>query len=252
MTSAEGEQPLPAGTPVTFQRVSGHRDGNATACPGDVLYALLPDLRIRAAQYAGPLAGAHPARRLDEAARRHVGGSERCAALRRRQLARRRAGRHPLRGVAARPSRRSRPSLCAPTGSGAPRSTSRAPGTIQARFPGDATRAPLESRHAGDHGRARARDGGLVAADPAPPARRGQRRRDARSRRPRRRVARAQGGPPLPPRAPPPARALRNGRYLSFFRHAATRPVPRDGARARRVGAALRARGRAEQRAERP
>jgi hypothetical protein len=36
---------FPAGTPVTFQRISGHRDGDATACPGDGLYAQLPHLR---------------------------------------------------------------------------------------------------------------------------------------------------------------------------------------------------------------
>jgi len=58
VTSAGGEtNRYPAGTPVTFQRISGHRDGNATSCPGDVLYSQMPELRIRAAQYAGPLAG---------------------------------------------------------------------------------------------------------------------------------------------------------------------------------------------------
>jgi hypothetical protein len=35
----------PAGTPVTFQRISGHRDGDNTSCPGEVLYAQLPALR---------------------------------------------------------------------------------------------------------------------------------------------------------------------------------------------------------------
>jgi N-acetylmuramoyl-L-alanine amidase len=35
----------PSGRPVTFQRISGHRDGDATACPGDGLYAQLPQLR---------------------------------------------------------------------------------------------------------------------------------------------------------------------------------------------------------------
>jgi hypothetical protein len=35
----------PAGTQVTFDAISGHRDGNATACPGDALYAQLPRLR---------------------------------------------------------------------------------------------------------------------------------------------------------------------------------------------------------------
>jgi hypothetical protein len=36
-----------AGTPVTMDRISGHRDGDNTACPGDSLYAQLPDLRAR-------------------------------------------------------------------------------------------------------------------------------------------------------------------------------------------------------------
>jgi hypothetical protein len=34
-----------AGTPVTLDRISGHRDGDNTSCPGDALYAQLPDLR---------------------------------------------------------------------------------------------------------------------------------------------------------------------------------------------------------------
>jgi hypothetical protein len=38
---------FPRGTPVTIQRVSGHRDTNATSCPGDLLYAQLGDLRAR-------------------------------------------------------------------------------------------------------------------------------------------------------------------------------------------------------------
>jgi hypothetical protein len=58
VTSAGGEtNRYRSGTPVTFERVSGHRDGNATSCPGDVLYGELDDLRVRAAQYAGPLSG---------------------------------------------------------------------------------------------------------------------------------------------------------------------------------------------------
>ena len=35
----------PAGAQVTLQRISGHRDADATACPGDGLYAQLPRLR---------------------------------------------------------------------------------------------------------------------------------------------------------------------------------------------------------------
>jgi hypothetical protein len=34
-----------AGTPVTLDRISGHRDGDSTVCPGDALYAQLPTLR---------------------------------------------------------------------------------------------------------------------------------------------------------------------------------------------------------------
>ena len=58
VTSAGGEaNRYPAGTPVTFQRISGHRDGNTTECPGDVLYGQLEDLRARAARYATAAAG---------------------------------------------------------------------------------------------------------------------------------------------------------------------------------------------------
>jgi hypothetical protein len=41
-----------SGTPVVFERISGHRDGDATACPGDALYAQLPDLRRKTAAIA--------------------------------------------------------------------------------------------------------------------------------------------------------------------------------------------------------
>jgi hypothetical protein len=44
-----------AGTPVSFQRISGHRDGDRTECPGNALYGQLPDLRRRAAALAGPI-----------------------------------------------------------------------------------------------------------------------------------------------------------------------------------------------------
>lgn len=42
----------PAGTAVTFERISGHRDGDSTSCPGSTLYGQLADLRVRAARYA--------------------------------------------------------------------------------------------------------------------------------------------------------------------------------------------------------
>jgi hypothetical protein len=41
-----------SGTPVTLQRISGHRDGDATECPGNALYGQLPELRRRAAAIA--------------------------------------------------------------------------------------------------------------------------------------------------------------------------------------------------------
>jgi hypothetical protein len=54
VTSAGGEtNRYPSGTPVTFQRISGHRDGNNTSCPGDALYAQLATIRSLATQYAG-------------------------------------------------------------------------------------------------------------------------------------------------------------------------------------------------------
>jgi hypothetical protein len=58
VTSAGGPaNRYPSGTPVTFERISGHRDGNSTSCPGDVLYGQLEDLRTAAAQFAGPVSG---------------------------------------------------------------------------------------------------------------------------------------------------------------------------------------------------
>jgi hypothetical protein len=48
---------FPAGTPVTLNRISGHRDGDSTSCPGDALYAQLPEVRRRATALAGPVAG---------------------------------------------------------------------------------------------------------------------------------------------------------------------------------------------------
>jgi hypothetical protein len=46
VTSAGGStNRFPAGTTATLNRVSGHRDGNSTECPGGALYAQLPELR---------------------------------------------------------------------------------------------------------------------------------------------------------------------------------------------------------------
>jgi hypothetical protein len=42
----------PAGAHVSLHRIAGHRDGDSTDCPGDVLYAELPALRARVARLA--------------------------------------------------------------------------------------------------------------------------------------------------------------------------------------------------------
>jgi len=145
VTSAGGpSNRFRAGTPVTFERISGHRDGNATSCPGDLLYAQLPDLRLRAARYAGPGAGV-----TVRAASTKLRGS-RTAVL---------SG--VLRFADASPALNARVEVMYATGGGhfSPIATARAAadgswsatvdlpysGSIRARFPGDATRAALES-----------------------------------------------------------------------------------------------------------
>jgi hypothetical protein len=56
VTSAGGAaNKHPAGRPVTFERISGHRDGDKTSCPGAALYAQLPELRRRAARHDVPV-----------------------------------------------------------------------------------------------------------------------------------------------------------------------------------------------------
>jgi hypothetical protein len=48
LTSGGGDlNRYPAGQRVAFERVSGHRDAGRTACPGEALYAQLPELRQR-------------------------------------------------------------------------------------------------------------------------------------------------------------------------------------------------------------
>jgi hypothetical protein len=50
-----------AGRAVGFERISGHRDADKTACPGDALFAQLPQIRERAAALAPQYAFAPPA-----------------------------------------------------------------------------------------------------------------------------------------------------------------------------------------------
>ena len=146
VTSAGGEtNRYPAGTPVTFERIAGHRDGNATECPGDLLYAGLPDLRVRAAQYAGPLAGVT----LRAAATRLRGVSSAALSGVLRFADGSAPGGAPIdilyasAGSAFSPVARVR---CAADGQWSTTIDLPQTGTVAARFPGDAARAPLESR----------------------------------------------------------------------------------------------------------
>ena len=146
VTSAGGEtNKFPAGTPVTFERISGHRDGNATSCPGNVLYTQLPDLRARAARYAGPSSGLTA--RASTTQQRGAATTTLSGILR-----------FPDGGSAMgvpvdilfTPTGAATATLlatarCALDGTwsitlGLPRT-----GSVRARFPGDGTRAPLES-----------------------------------------------------------------------------------------------------------
>jgi hypothetical protein len=55
VTSAGGSSSrYAAGRSVSMERISGHRDGNHTACPGGALYAQLPTLRSMVAGDVGP------------------------------------------------------------------------------------------------------------------------------------------------------------------------------------------------------
>ena len=60
VTSGGGDvNRYPSGRQVTFNRISGHRDGDSTECPGNALYAQLPALRDAVAARApvsGPVA----------------------------------------------------------------------------------------------------------------------------------------------------------------------------------------------------
>ncbi|MFI6445368.1 peptidoglycan recognition protein [Kitasatospora sp. NPDC050543] len=53
LVSGSSGSRYPAGTTVTFNTISGHRDGFATECPGSALYARLGDIRVWAAHLQG-------------------------------------------------------------------------------------------------------------------------------------------------------------------------------------------------------
>jgi hypothetical protein len=59
VTSAGGgSNRFASGREVSFERISGHRDGNATECPGRALYAQVPEIRRQAAEIAPTISAA--------------------------------------------------------------------------------------------------------------------------------------------------------------------------------------------------
>ena len=97
VTSAGGEtNRFAAGTPVTFERISGHRDGNTRAAPATSSTRSCPTCALRAARYAGPIAGLTARASATQAARRRHHHAQRRPALPRRQLGGRPARRAPL------------------------------------------------------------------------------------------------------------------------------------------------------------
>jgi hypothetical protein len=133
----------PSGAPVTLERISGHRDGDSTSCPGETLYAQLPDLRARAGRYAGPLAGitvraasrrirTRPVQLSGEL--RFPDGSSPAGAPLEIQFA-----------VPGATFSHIADTVCAPDGSWQASVPLAASGSIRAAFLGDATRPPLAS-----------------------------------------------------------------------------------------------------------
>jgi hypothetical protein len=145
VTSAGGaSNRYASGRAVTFERISGHRDGNETACPGEALYAQLEDLRARAAGRSGPVSRLtlsaaaarvrYPTPAALKGSLRFADGSTPAGATV--------AVEHSEDGITFR-------SLTAVAADGAGRWSAAVPlpasGEVRARFAGDSTRGPLES-----------------------------------------------------------------------------------------------------------
>lgn len=60
LISGGGASKYPAGTPVTFNTIFGHRDAQLTSCPGRYLYAAFGDIRNRVAALANPVVAESP------------------------------------------------------------------------------------------------------------------------------------------------------------------------------------------------
>ena len=133
----------PSGTPVTLERISGHRDGDQTSCPGEVLYGQLADLRARSNRYAGPLAGVTvraAARRVRtkpvvlSGELRFPDGASPAGAPLDIQFS-----------VPGAPWQRVAGAACGPDGRWQATVSLPRSGLVRAVFPGDGTRPPLES-----------------------------------------------------------------------------------------------------------
>lgn len=61
LVSGGGASKYPAGTAVAFSTIFGHRDAQLTSCPGQYLYALLPDIRNRVAVLSNQTVAESPA-----------------------------------------------------------------------------------------------------------------------------------------------------------------------------------------------
>jgi hypothetical protein len=144
--SAGGESNrYPAGTEVTLQRISGHRDGDSTSCPGADLYAHLPGVRSSAARYAIATTGLtarvdhrtvtwqRPVRFSGDL--RFADGSDPAGARVSLEYQQPGAAWTPIDGSAA-----------APGGGWAIELVPPSSGLFRAVFPGDATRAAVTSR----------------------------------------------------------------------------------------------------------
>jgi len=145
VTSAGGEaNRYPSGTPVTLQRIAGHRDGNKTSCPGAAMYGQLQRVRDRAAQLAVPasLLSARAARPTV----RHPSPVSLSGTLRFSDGA-------PASAVTIELQHRAAGGAWSPVGSTrtaangawAFRTAAPATGELRAVFPGDGTHPPLES-----------------------------------------------------------------------------------------------------------
>ncbi|GGQ68064.1 hypothetical protein GCM10010166_42590 [Couchioplanes caeruleus subsp. azureus] len=75
MTSGVDGGKFPRGTVVTFNRIAGHRDGYATECPGDALYAQLPAIRAEASGKVLGLTAKPPAGSVRSAQTYYLRGS---------------------------------------------------------------------------------------------------------------------------------------------------------------------------------